>query len=215
MQRREFMAGTAFLAVFGAQAARAVVRDPLPPQGVEFTYRILFRDAEIGQQKVRIRKHDLAGHVVIEHETQMQVRILFSVAYALDHRSTEVWDGFRLKSIRSETVENKERIVLNGEATEGGFRIRNADQEWLAPTGVVTSDSFWVAAAVDACRVVNARTGDTAAPAVTDLGNGRWHLRADFDHGPVEAKLRFDGDFLAEAEVDSDGHTVRLVRLAT
>ncbi len=213
MLRRDFMAGLGSLAVFGSQAARAAVRDPLPAEGVEITYRVLFSDSEIGTQKVRIRQHDKAGHVVVEHETKLEVRILFAVAYALDHRSTEVWEGFTLKSMRATTVENGERSVVEGDASADGFHIRSAGMAWIAPPTVVTSDSFWIATAMDSPSVVNTRTGDTAAPKVQDLGNGRWHLRADFAHGPVEATVRFDGEFLAEADVDSDGHKVRLERL--
>jgi hypothetical protein len=213
MQRREFVTGFGILTAFGPQIARAAVRDPLPPEGVEFTYRVLFSDSEIGEQRVIIREHDKTGHVVIEHEVKLEVRILFAVAYALDHRSTEVWEGFTLKSVRSETIENDERTVIEGEATKDGFRIRAGESEMVTPAGAVTSDSFWVAAAMEAPKVVNARTGETATPAVKDLGNGRWHLKADFEHGLVEATVRFEGDFLAEAEVDSNGHTVKLVRV--
>lgn len=213
MQRRAFIAGFGYLAALGPRLGNAVVRDPLPPEGVELDYKVLFGDSQIGLQKMRIRSHDLAGHVVIDHESRMQVRVLFAVAYSLEHRSTEVWDGFDLKSIRSDTIENGERTLVVGEATEKGFVIRKGEQDWLVPSGVVTSDSFWIATAMNACNVVNARTGDFARPEVRDLGGGRWHIKGAFDHGPVEATLRFAGNFLAEAEVDSDGHRVRLLRV--
>jgi hypothetical protein len=215
MLRREFVAGIGFFSVFGPQMAQAAVKDPLPPEGVEFVYRVLFSGSEIGTQKVAIRQHDAAGHVVVEHETKLEVRILFAVAYALEHRSTEIWEGFTLKSIQSETIENDERTLVEGEATESGFRIRNTQSETVIPEGAVTSDSFWLAAAMTSPKVINTRTGDTASPDLRDLGNGRWHLKANFDHGPIEATVRFDGDFLVEAEVDSDGHTVRMERLDT
>jgi hypothetical protein len=215
MLRREFVAGIGFFSVFGPQMAQAAVKDPLPPEGVEFVYRVLFSGSEIGTQKVAIRQHDAAGHVVVEHETKLEVRILFAVAYALEHRSTEVWEGFTLKSIQSETIENDERTLVEGEATESGFRILSAHSETVIPEGAVTSDSFWLAAAMTSPKVINTRTGDTASPDLKDLGNGRWHLKANFDHGPIEATVRFDGDFLVEAEVDSDGHTVRMERLDT
>lgn len=215
MQRRGFIAGIGLLTAFGPRLGNAVVKDPLPPAGVEFDYNVFFGDKQIGTQKLRIRDHDLAGHVVIDHEAKMQVRLLFAVAYSLEHRSTEIWDGFELKSIHSDTTENGERTLVIGEATEKGFVIRNGEQHWLAPAGVVTSDSFWIATAMNACNVVNARTGDYARPDVRDLGDGRWHLKGAFEHGSVEATLRFAGNFLAEAEVDSDGHTVRLVRVQT
>jgi hypothetical protein len=216
MLRREFVAGIGVLSVFGSRMTRAAVKDPLPQEGVEFIYRVLFGGNEIGTQKVSIRQHDTAGHVVVEHQIKLEVRILFAVAYALEHRSTEVWEGFTLKSVHSETIENTEQTVVEGEATEAGFRIRNAHQsERVVQEGVVTSDSFWLAAAMKSPKVINTRTGDTASPDLKDLGNGRWHLKANFDHGPIEATMRFDGDFLVEANVDSDGHTVRMERIDT
>lgn len=213
MLRRKFVAGIGFFSVFGPQMTRAAVKDPLPPEGVEFIYRVLFGGSEIGTQTVSIRQHDTAGHVVVEHQIKLEVRILFAVAYALEHRSTEVWEGFTLKSVHSETIENTERTVVKGEATEAGFRIRNAQSEWVVQEGAVTSDSFWLAAAMKSPTVINTRTGETASPDLKDLGNGRWHLKANFDHGPIEATMRFDGDFLVEADVDSDGHTVRMERI--
>ena len=59
---------------------------------------------------------------------------------------------------------------------------------------------------------MNTRTGDVALSQITDLGAGRYHLRADFDHGPVEANLQFEGEFLLDAEIDSDGHVVGFKR---
>ena len=77
----------------------------------------------------------------------------------------------------------------------------------------MSSDSFWIAAATGSGRIINTRSGESATPVIEPLEDGRVHLRARFDHGAVEATLRFDGDFLVEAEIDSDGHTVRLERM--
>ena len=212
MHRRDFLGGIGLLALFGP-SVRAAVTDPLPPEGVEITYRALFGSSEIGWHKIRIREHDDRGHVEIEHESKLKVRILFAVAYSLDHRSTEVWEGFQLKSVRSETIESNERSVVEGDTSGQSFIIHNKTGKHEVPIHVATTDSFWVAAALKEPTVVNARTGETATPNVEKLPDGRWHLKADFEHGTVDAKLRFDGDFLDEAEVDSDGHLVRLVRV--
>ena len=214
MQRRNFLAAVGLHAVLGPRQGQPAVQDPLPPKGVQLDYRVLFGDSEIGRQSVRIREHDQKGHVIVEHAVKLEVRVLFSVAYALEHRSTEIWDGFTLKSIRSESIENGERSVIEGDATADGFRIRKAGKAWLAPRDTVPSDSFWIAAAMGSASVVNTRTGDTAKPMLRQLSDGRWHLKADFAHGPVQAHMRFDGEFLAEAEIDSDGHTVKLRRIA-
>lgn len=213
MLRREFMAGLGIFAVLGPRKINAAVRDPLPAEGVELVYKVLYGENEIGTQKVKIREHDEAGHVVIEHEMAVEVRIFFARAYALEHRSTEIWEGFKLKSLRSETVENDERYFVEGSLSDAGFRVKNFDKTWHVPEDAVSSDSFWLAAALDAPRVINTRTGDTASPIVNQLDAERWHIKADFDHGPIEATVRFDGDFLAEAVIDSDGHTVTLQRI--
>ena len=213
MPRREFLAAVGSLAAVGARSARAVVNDPLPEKGVQLNYRVLFGDSDIGRQKISIRDHDRKGHVVVAHETKLEVRVLFSVAYALDHRSTEVWEGFTLKSIRSVTLENGKKTLIKGELAADGFHIRNGQEAWVAPKNAVSSDSFWIAAAMRSASVVNARTGDSALLMKKKLPDGRWHLKAEFDHGTVEARMRFDGDFMVDAEVDSDGHGVKLIRI--
>ena len=213
MQRRDFLTGMGLLAALGPRAVSAVVNDVLPAEGVVLNYRVLFNGSDIGYQRVRIREHDEDGHVVVEHDTKLEVRILFAVAYNLDHKSTEVWEGFTLKSVKSETVENDQRTLVDGRATDKGFRLDNQKSQWLTPGELVTADSFWIAAALEAASVVNTRTGETAKPVLKKIGDDRWHLSAAFAHGAVDATLEFDNGFLREAEVDSDGHLVRLVRL--
>lgn len=212
MLRRDFIAGMGMLTAFGPQLASAAVRNPLPSKGVEIVYQVIYGGNEIGTQTVRIRDHDIDGHVVIEHEMSAEVRVLFARVYALDHRSTEVWEGFRLKSLRSETIENDERSVIEGEAAESGFRVRKGDQDWLVPEGAVPTDSFWLAAALESAHVINTRTGESAKPVVKKLADNRWHLKAEFEHGDIEATMHFDGDFLDMAEIDSGGHKVTLAR---
>ena len=97
MLRREFMVGLGMLSLAGSGMARAAVKNPLPAGGVTMTYRLLFGDSEIGTHKVHIRDHDQTGHVVIEHETKMEVRILFVVAFSLDHRAAGVWEACAMK----------------------------------------------------------------------------------------------------------------------
>lgn len=212
MLRREFITSMGAAALLAPHLASAAVREALPPEGVELIYRVIYGGNEIGTQTVRIRDHDEDGHVVIEHEMTAEVRVLFARVYALDHKSTEVWEGFRLKSLRSETIENDQRAVIEGEAAETGFRVRNGEQDWLVPEGAVPTDSFWLAAALESSHVINTRTGESAKPVVEKLADDRWHLKAAFDHGEISATMHFDGDFLDFAEIDSGGHTVTLTR---
>ena len=215
MLRRDFVRGLGLITVFGPNVTWAAVKHNLPAEGVRIAYRLVFSGTEIGTQKVFIRSHDEKDHVIVEHEVDAEVRILFSVTYSLKHRSTELWNGFRLKGVKSETVENGERYAIDGKETEDGFVLNSAGRRFVAPKGVSTMDSFWLAAAISSPTVLNTRTGDTARPNITSLGDQRWQLKANFEHGPVTAKIAFDGDFLAHAEIDSDGHTVTIERIDT
>jgi hypothetical protein len=213
MRRRDFVAGFGLIGILGPNVTWAAVKGKLPAEGVQLNYRVLFSDSEIGTQKVLIRSHDKEDHVVVEHEIKLEVRILFAVAYALHHRSTEIWQGFDLQSIKSDTRENGEHYVVEGEATPDGFTIRKDGVEHATARNVVTADSFWLASAISAPELMNTRTGETTKPIVKQLGEDRWHLKAVFPHGQSEATMRFSGDFLTEAEVDSDGHKVRIERI--
>ena len=213
MRRRDFVVGFGFIGILGPHVTWAAVKGKLPAEGVRLNYRVLFSDSEIGTHKVLIRSHDKADHVVVEHEIKLEVRILFAVAYALDHRSIEVWQGFDLKSIKSDTTENGERYVVEGEATPDGFSIRKDGVEFAAPRNLVTVDSFWLASAMSAPEVMNTRTGETAKPSIKQLGDNRWHMKAVFPHGPIEATMQYSGDFLLEAEIDSDGHRIKMKRI--
>ncbi|MCH8167629.1 MAG: hypothetical protein IID49_06320 [Proteobacteria bacterium] len=213
MHRREFAVGVGIVGILGPHVAWAVVKSKLPPEGVEIDYRVLYHGRDIGTQKVMIRQHDKADHVVVEHEVKLEVRILFAVAYSLDHRSTEIWRGFELQSIKSDTTENGDHYVVEGEATQDGFSIRKDGVAFPAPRNLVTTDSFWLASAMSAPEVMNVRTGEIAKPVIKQLGDNRWHLKAAFPHGVVEATMRFSGDFLAEADVDNEGHKIRIERI--
>lgn len=215
MERRDFLVGLGVLGAFGTRMANAVVKDKLPPEGVQLIYRLSFGDSEIGTQKVTIRSHDKEDHVIVEHEIDLEVRILFVVAYSLTHRSTEIWHGFDLKSVNSDTNENGQRHIVEGEASQQGFKLRNENGLLIVSGNVVTLDSFWLASTMSAPKIINTRNGDIATPEIKSLGKELWHLKAKFPHGSVEATMRFDGDFLKHAEVDSDGHTVKIERIST
>jgi hypothetical protein len=212
MQRRAFLTGFGALGVMRPEVTWAVVKGALPPEGFELDYRVFFGDSKIGSQRVLIRSHDKADHVVVEHEVSLKVKILFAVAYSLEHRSTELWNGLELQSIKSDTTENGDRYTIAGEARNEGFVIRSRDEELLAPRNLVTVDSFWLASSLTTPVIMNTRTGEIAKPEVRSLGPDSWHVKAEFPHGLTEVTLQFDGDFLLTAEIDSDGHTVKFER---
>lgn len=208
LHRREVLAGFGAAAILMPEMGSTAVRSPLPTEGVRLSYSVFYGESRIGQHDVLIREHDEADHVVIQHALSAEVRVFFAVAYSLEHRSTEIWRGSELRSIRSETVENDERFLTEAEPIDEGMFLRSERHEVIVPHGAVSSDSFWLAASLKAPAIVNVRSGEVAIPTIRKRNDGRFEFSAKFPHGSIEAELLFDGEFLREARTESGGHEV-------
>jgi len=214
MERRDFLLGLGAFSLLSSKMLNAATKQSLPAEGVELVYNLKFGDSDIGTQVVKVRAHDKEDHVIIEHKIDIEVRVFFTVAYALRHKSTEVWHGTDLKSIDSNTKVNGETHLIKGEAKDSGFEIQNEDGLSLIHGNLVTLDSFWLASSMSTPRIVDTKTGDVTVPVMKSIGKNRWHMAAKFPHGNVVATMEFDGEFLVRAEVDSEGHTVTVERTA-
>ncbi len=216
MKRRDFLIGAGLLGLAGQTLGMPVFKPEMLKDGVILKYRVFYGDSQIGHQEVSINKHSEPGHIIIKHNIDLEVKILFAVAYALQHESTEIWSTDKvLTYINSKTVENGEESLVEGKQNSGVFAFNGMDGLEEAPVDVVTSDSFWVSTAMNASSIVNTRTGDVAKPNIKKLDDNRFHLTADFAHGSVDATLHFEGGFLKDAEIDSDGHIVKFQRIAS
>jgi hypothetical protein len=214
MKRRDFVAGLGLLGMVGPALSMNAIREILPEEGFNLKYRVSYGGNEIGHQEVSITEHIEGDHLVIEHTIELEVKILFAVAYSLQHKSTEVWStDRRLISVEAETIENGDKALVKGLHKEDGFHIAGNYGEHTGLDSLVTSDSFWVASAMQAPMIMNVRTGDLAKPQISTTDDGKFHLKADFERGAVEAKLEYEGNFLKQAEIDSDGHLVKFVKV--
>lgn len=214
MNRREFMAGIGLLALVPTAFGMQELHNSLPDEGFQLRYKVSLGDTEIGHQEVVITKHTKDDHLVIKHSMDVKVRMLFAVVYSLQHESTEVWTvDKRLVSVDAETVENGEPRVVNGLHKDDGFHIEGEFGEHKGLNSAVTTDSFWLASAMEAPSIINVKTGELAKPAVTQLADGSREMSVEFPHGAVVARLKFDGDFLDYAEIDSDGHVVKFEKV--
>jgi hypothetical protein len=112
-------------------------------------------------------------------------------------------------SIDSRTVENgKETKAIGRRRRADDFEITGEYGKHAGLDSLVTTDSFWMASALDMPSIINIRTGEIAATKVMRLSDSQYQVRADFAHGSVKATLRLEKNILAMAEVDSGGHIV-------
>ena len=212
MNRRSFVLGTtsSLLLASASGAETFSLKNLVPNEKVMFRYRIFFGGHVVGHHNVMVhqRAHDL---VEIEHNVAMEIRLMLITAYKLEMKSREVWKGLdrkRLQRLKSGSVEDGERRVIDGRAVGGGFSLRSGTSVRILPGDVATEQSFWFSGILQRPHLIDTQSGKLLRPIVRKLPNGHWYM----EYGKVKAKLRFNGDFLAEAEVDHDGHVAKIVR---
>lgn len=214
MNRRRVLAGMGLAAIVSPAFGMQTVRDQMPDEGFKLKYKVSLGDSHIGHQEVVISKHTADDHLIIEHLVDVEVRMLFAVVYSMNHQSTEVWTvDKRLVSVESKTIENGKLAEVAGVHKEDGLHILGEFGEYAGLDAAVTTDSFWIASALEAPAIINTRTGELAKPKISKHADGTHQMNIDFPHGSVVARLSFDGDFLQRAEIDSDGHIVKFERI--
>ncbi len=213
MNRRDFILAAATSALLLPATSRSAVshKDLSAGDTLQFDYRILFGDSDIGHHRVSITK-DPSGLISVEHERRMEIRLLFVRVYAFQQRSRELWDGQSLKRLDADGEENGKGFVVQGREVEGeGFAVSGPQGDLLGPQDLATTESFWVSSTLNKPHLLDTVKGKVVKPRVERLDDGRWHL----EHGDIQADIRFDGDFMSDADVDNDGHSVRFVRVAS
>jgi hypothetical protein len=97
--------------------------------------------------------------MLVNTEIHLEAKIVFFPAYALSHRSEEIWRAGRLMSLNSETVEQGERFRVEGVTTPQGFRVLGNGDPSIASATTLTSDDLWTPAMLEQAKVIDARRG--------------------------------------------------------
>src|SRR5215467_8457308 len=121
IQRRAFVIG-GFAAAIGCsvpRVARAAAAFVLPTAGANRRFSILYKGHRIGTHVVSYSS--ATGERLVKTEIYIEAKLAFFLAYAFSHRSEEAWRAGRLMSLNSETVEQGERLRVEGAATPRGF----------------------------------------------------------------------------------------------
>ena len=97
--------------------------------------------------------------MLVKTEIHIEAKLAFFPAYAFSHRSEEAWRAGRLMSLSSETVEQGERLRVEGAATPRGFRVLSKSGPFIASAATLTSNDLWTPAMLEQAKVVDARRG--------------------------------------------------------
>jgi hypothetical protein len=160
IQRRAFVIG-GFAAAVGcsvplvARAATALVLPTAAAANRRFS--ILYKGHRIGTHAVSCSS--ATGERLVKTEIDIEAKLAFFPAYAFSHRSEEAWRAGRLMSLNSETVEQGERLRVEGAATRRGFHVLSNGGRFIASDRTLTSDDLWTPAMLEQAKVVDARRG--------------------------------------------------------
>jgi Family of unknown function (DUF6134) len=156
IRRRAFVVGGfAAAAVCAVRPATALV---LSTAAASRRFSILYKGYRIGTHAVSYSS--ATGEMLVKTEIQLEAKLAFFPAYALSHSSEEAWRAGRLMSLSGETVEQGERLRVEGVATRQGFRVVSRSGPFIAPATTLTSDDLWTPAMLEQAKVVDARRGD-------------------------------------------------------
>jgi hypothetical protein len=97
--------------------------------------------------------------MLVKTEIHIEAKLAFFPAYAFGHRSEEAWRAGRLMSLVSETVEQGERLRVEGMATPQGFRVLSKSGPFVASPTTLTSNDLWTPVMLEQAKVVDARRG--------------------------------------------------------
>jgi hypothetical protein len=172
-----------------------------------FRYQILFGGSEVGQHTVTVSK-EASGKTLVEHHRKLELQLLFIPLLTIEKTSQERWDGDVLVDLRALSHENGERHMVEGHCTQDGFAVRGPSGDFLAPAGIATTESFWGTWALNKTHLLDTVKGKVLEPKLTPLKGGRWYL----EHGKLKADIGFEGELMTDAILDTDGHSIQLIR---
>jgi hypothetical protein len=171
IQRRAFVIG-GFAAAAGCSlplVARGAIAFVLPTAAANRRFSILYKGHRIGTHAVSYSS--ATGEMLVKTEIDIEAKLAFFPAYAFSHRSEEAWRGGRLMSLNSETVEQGERLRVEGAATNLGFRVLSNSGRFVASDTTLTSDDLWTPAMLKQAKVVDAQRGGVIGVNAREVGD--------------------------------------------
>jgi len=150
--------GTAFAgALAWPKSARPQRAAPIPAGSASRTFEVRYKGDPIGSHVVKGSENGAEVHAVTN--IHLLVKAAFITLYSFDHQSEEVWRDGRLVSLRSETRDEGQTFRITGAATADGFRLDGSGGPFIAPPGLLTSNSMWYAAIVAQEKLIDAQHG--------------------------------------------------------
>ena len=160
---------------FAAAAATAPLVRPLLSTPAharaeqDLRFRVLREGSSVGEHSVRFKPD--GNLLIVATHVEIAVKVLLFTVYRFRHEAQEIWGSGRLLWVQSTTDDNGRRMQVQGEATPEGFRIVGEKGPFLAPSELLTSNSFWDSRIVHERRLIDVRHGGDVGLVTRKLGD--------------------------------------------
>ena len=150
------------------QAPRAMVTNSPGPLPAYFDFDILFDGNVVGAHRIGI---ELAGdETLVRTDIEIVVKMAFITVFNYAHSGEERWRNDQLVSLRSSTVQDGDKLNVDGEATANGFRVVNDQGPYTAPANSWTSNNLWDRKVLARTALIDAQHGGEVGLRTKSLG---------------------------------------------
>jgi hypothetical protein len=150
------------------EATRAKATNPPGPPPEYFDFNILFDGNVVGAHRIGV---ELAGdETLVRTDIEIVVKIAFITVFNYAHSGEERWRNDRLVSLRSSTVQDGDKLEVDGEATANGFRVVSDQGPYTAPANSWTSNNLWDRKVLAHTALIDAQHGGEVGLSAKSLG---------------------------------------------
>lgn len=141
----------------------------LPSQPTNLRFSVFYKDSQIGAHTVVFTPE--TGGTRVSTELVLVVKALFFTVFSFSQSSEERWRDGRLVYLKSETVEDGEKLSVEGASVPQGFRVLSKDGPFIASANTLTSNCLWSPAVLEQATVIDMQHGGIIGLSVRKLAD--------------------------------------------
>lgn len=130
----------------------------------EWAFDVYLDKTKIGEHTFTLNEND-----TLISRAKFNVKLLFINAYQYDHQATENWDKNCLKSLASETLENKTKTIVKGQRQADHFEVRNGNEVQNLPACTMTF-AYWNQKILEQSKLLNPQNAEFLDTTIKQLG---------------------------------------------
>ena len=127
-------------------------------------------DVYLDKSKIGTHTFNLSDSRLLTSRAKFNVKVLFIEAYKYDHTSKEQFDGDCLKSLESNTTENKVVSNIKGAKKEATFEVTDGKKVQSLPA-CTTTFAYWNPKILEQTKLLNPQNAEYLDAKFENLGN--------------------------------------------